>query len=87
MTLLMASMPLPAPQSRGKWKRHLRVQQDTVEDFAGQDILLIENRANRMKDLDFMDTKKGVLVRFGRVGIFLTGLDRDDIDRSDFDFG
>jgi len=60
---------------------------DTVADFGGQDILLIENGANRMKDLEFTDTKKGLLVEFGKVDIFLAGLDRDDIDRSDFDFG
>ncbi len=59
---------------------------DTVTDFGGNDVLRIENGANHMSDLKFTDTRAGLLVEFGSVDIFLTGLDRGDLTASDFDF-
>ena len=60
---------------------------DTIEDFGGNDVIAITKGANRMKDLDFTDTKAGLKVEFGKVDIFLEDLDRNDISSSDFDFG
>jgi hypothetical protein len=59
---------------------------DKITDFRGGDVIEIESGANRMKDLDFTDTKAGLLVEFGNVDIFLKGLDRGDVNSSDFDF-
>lgn len=47
----------------------------------------ISFHASKMADLKFTDTKAGLLVEFGAVDIMLSGLDRGDLSRSDFDFG
>ena len=60
---------------------------DTIEDFGGNDVIAITNGVNRLRDIDFTDTKAGLLIEFGKVDIFLEDLDRKDITLSDFDFG
>ena len=60
---------------------------DKITDFGGSDIIRINSGANSMKDLQFADTKAGLLIEFGSVDIFLKGLDREDMSKSDFDFG
>lgn len=60
--------------------------QDTIVDFSGNDIIRIQSGANRMADLDFTDTGAGLRIEFGTVDIFLKGLDRTDVDASNFDF-
>jgi Ca2+-binding RTX toxin-like protein len=60
---------------------------DTIEDFGGNDVIAITNGINRLRDIDFTDTKAGLLIEFGKVDIFLEDLDRKDITLSDFDFG
>ena len=60
---------------------------DTIEDFGGNDVIAITNGVNRLRDIDFTDTKAGLLIEFGKVDIFLEDLDRNDISSSDFDFG
>ncbi|XDA98111.1 calcium-binding protein [Sulfitobacter sp. LCG007] len=59
---------------------------DTITDFSGNDEIWIDSGANRMSQLSFTDTRAGLLVEFGAVDIFLKGLDRSDIDASDFVF-
>lgn len=59
---------------------------DKVLGFSGSDELRIESGANRVSDLEFTDSKAGLLIEFGSVDIFLRGLDRSDLTGSDFDF-
>lgn len=59
----------------------------TITDFHDGDIIQVINGADRMRDLSFTDTKAGLLVEFGKVDIFLEGLDRNDVNSSNFDFG
>lgn len=59
---------------------------DTIEDFGGNDVIAITNGVNRLRDIDFTDTKAGLLIEFGKVDIFLDGIDSKDVSSDDFDF-
>ncbi|MEY8117451.1 calcium-binding protein [Falsihalocynthiibacter sp. BN13B15] len=59
---------------------------DTISDYDALDLIRIQNGAETMADFTFTDTVEGLLIEFGSVDIFLSGLDRADVNASDFDF-
>ena len=60
---------------------------DTIADFSGNDTIWIQSGADSIEDLQFTDTFSGLLIEFGDVDIELKGLNRQDINSSDFEFG